>query len=233
MNRTIIALDFQTKQETLKFIDLFKSPTYFKVGMELFYKEGIEIIKEIKKRGHQIFLDLKICDIPNTAKGAFKSLANLNVDMLNLHIFGGSEMIKQALEGLKEGCNNKKSPLVIGVTILTSINQEILNNEIGINKSILQAALDFAMLGKKSGLNGVVCSAFEARKIHENLGKDFLTICPGIRLANNSKGDQKRVATPSFAKEEGCDYIVVGRAITKASDPYKTYLEIRKEFEGE
>ncbi len=233
MNRTIIALDFQTKQETLKFIDLFKSPTYFKVGMELFYKEGIEIIKEIKKRGHQIFLDLKICDIPNTAKGAFKSLANLNVDMLNLHIFGGSEMIKQALEGLKEGCNNKKSPLVIGVTILTSINQEILNNEIGINKSILQAALDFAKLGKKSGLNGVVCSAFEAKKIHETLGKDFLTICPGIRLANNSKGDQKRVATPSFAKEEGCDYIVVGRAITKASDPYKTYLEIRKEFEGE
>lgn len=233
MNRTIIALDFQTKQETLKFIDLFKSSTYFKVGMELFYKEGIEIIKEIKKRGHQIFLDLKICDIPNTAKGAFKSLANLNVDMLNLHIFGGSEMIKQALEGLKEGCNNKKSPLVIGVTILTSINQEILNNEIGINKSILQAALDFAKLGKKSGLNGVVCSAFEAKKIHETLGKDFLTICPGIRLANNSKGDQKRVATPSFAKEEGCDYIVVGRAITKASDPYKTYLEIRKEFEGE
>ena len=233
MSRTIIALDFQTKQETLKFIDLFKSPTYFKVGMELLYKEGIEIIKEIKKRGHQIFLDLKICDIPNTAKGAFKSLANLNVDMLNLHIFGGSEMIKQALEGLKEGCNNKKSPLVIGVTILTSINQEILNNEIGINKSILQAALDFAKLGKKSGLNGVVCSAFEAKKIHETLGKDFLTICPGIRLANNSKGDQKRVATPSFAKEEGCDYIVVGRAITKASDPYKTYLEIRKEFEGE
>ena len=233
MNRTIIALDFQTKQETLKFIDLFKSPTYFKVGMELFYKEGIEIIKEIKKRGHQIFLDLKICDIPNTAKGAFKSLANLNVDMLNLHIFGGSEMIKQALEGLKEGSNNKKVPLVIGVTILTSINQEILNNEIGINKSILQAALDFAKLGKKSGLNGVVCSAFEAKKIHETLGKDFLTICPGIRLANNSKGDQKRVATPSFAKEEGCDYIVVGRAITKASDPYKTYLEIRKEFEGE
>lgn len=234
MSRTIIALDFENKQQTLEFLDKFKTPIYVKIGMELFYKEGPSIVKEIKARGHKIFLDLKVCDIPNTAKGAFKSLASLDIDMINLHIYGGSQMIQQAIQGLKEGSKDpSKLPLAIGVTILTSISEDILHNEIGIDKSIQQTAIDFAKLGKSAGLVGVVCSAFEAKKIHEEVDKDFITVCPGIRLASNSNNDQKRVATPSFARLEGCDYIVVGRSITKADDPYQAYLDIKKEFEGE
>lgn len=233
MNRTIIALDFENKEETLTFLKKFETPAYVKVGMELFYKEGPSIINEIKKLGHQIFLDLKVCDIPNTASGAFYSLASLDVDMINLHIFGGSKMIKAALEGLEKGSKNNKKPLAIGVTILTSISEDILHEEINIQDSILNTAIHFAKIGKNAGLQGVVCSPFEAKMIHEKLGSDFKTICPGIRLASSDKQDQVRVATPLFAKQQGCDYIVVGRAITKANDPYKAYLQIKKEFEGE
>lgn len=234
MSRTIVALDFKNQEECLTFLDKFTHPIYVKVGMELFYEAGPSIIKEIKKRGHQIFLDLKVCDIPNTAKGAFRSLAKLNVDMINLHCYGGKEMMKQAMEGLKEGTEEgRELPLAIGVTVLTSIDQKTLNEEIKVPLTIEEEATNFATLAKEAGMKGVVCSVFEAKKIHEILGKDFKTVCPGIRLAGQDVQDQKRVATPTVAKEEGADYIVVGRAITKASDPEKAYDEISAQFEGE
>jgi len=230
MSRTIVALDFKDKKTTLDFLSQFPEEIYVKVGMELFYKEGPQIITDIKNLGHKIFLDLKIWDIPNTAKGAFNSLLDLNVDMINLHIFGGSEMMKEAVNITKSHLN---PPLLIGVTILTSISNEILNNELLIPYDTKQAALKYAKLAYESGLNGVVCSAFEAKSIHDNINSNFKTICPGIRLESDSKGYQKRVATPLFAKQQGADYIVVGRSITKSDNPYKTYLKIKKEFEGE
>ncbi|MEG2543438.1 MAG: orotidine-5'-phosphate decarboxylase [Longicatena sp.] len=226
MSKTIVALDFSNKEEVMNFLDKFKEPIYVKVGMELTYAFGFEMIKEIKKRGHKIFLDLKLHDIPNTVKNAMKNLASLDVDIVNLHASGGSAMMKAAMEGLNEGAIHGKRPLCIAVTQLTSTSLEAMNNELLIQGSVQDVVIAYAKLAKDSGLDGVVCSVLEARAIHEACGSDFLTVTPGIRLTSDSKDDQKRVATPNFAKEEGCDYIVVGRSITKSENPYQTYHDI-------
>lgn len=232
MSRTIVALDFSKKEDVLNFLDKFDKPIYVKVGMELTYAFGFEMIREIKKRGHKIFLDLKLHDIPNTVKNGMKNLAKLDVDIVNLHAAGGSAMMKAAMEGLEEGAVNGKRPLCIAVTQLTSTSQEAMNEELLIPGNVKYVVISYAKLAKESGLDGVVCSVHEAKGIHEACGNDFLTVTPGIRLAEDSKDDQKRVATPAFAKEEGCDYIVVGRSITKSEDPYKTYNEIEAIMEG-
>lgn len=232
MSRTIVALDFSKKKDVLNFLDKFDKPIYVKVGMELTYAFGFEMIREIKKRGHKIFLDLKLHDIPNTVKNGMKNLAKLDVDIVNLHAAGGSAMMKAAMEGLEEGAVNGKRPLCIAVTQLTSTSQEAMNEELLIPGNVKDVVISYAKLAKESGLDGVVCSVHEAKGIHEACGNDFLTVTPGIRLAEDSKDDQKRVATPAFAKEEGCDYIVVGRSITKSEDPYKTYNEIEAIMEG-
>lgn len=232
MSRTIVALDFSKKEDVLNFLDKFDKPIYVKVGMELTYAFGFEMIREIKKRGHKIFLDLKLHDIPNTVKNGMKNLAKLDVDIVNLHAAGGSAMMKAAMEGLEEGAVNGKRPLCIAVTQLTSTSQEAMNEELLIPGNVKDVVISYAKLAKESGLDGVVCSVHEAKGIHEACGNDFLTVTPGIRLAEDSKDDQKRVATPAFAKEEGCDYIVVGRSITKSEDPYKTYNEFEAIMEG-
>ena len=232
MSKTIVALDFSRKEDVMNFLDKFKEPVYVKVGMELTYAFGFEMIHEIKKRGHKIFLDLKLHDIPNTVKNGMKNLAKLDVDIVNLHAAGGSAMMKAAIEGLKEGAVNGKRPLCIAVTQLTSTSQEAMNEELLIPGDVKDVVISYAKLAKESGLDGVVCSVHEAKAIHEACGSDFLTVTPGIRLADDSKDDQKRVATPAFAKEQGCDYIVVGRSITKSADPVATYHEIEKTMEG-
>lgn len=226
MSRTIVALDFSKKEDVLNFLDKFNEPIYVKVGMELTYAFGFEMIKEIKSRGHKIFLDLKLHDIPNTVKNGMKNLARLDVDIVNLHVAGGSAMMKAAMEGLNEGAVNGKRPLCIGVTQLTSTSKEAMNDELLIPGEVKDVVISYAKLAKDSGLDGVVCSVHEAKGIHEACGNDFLTVTPGIRLADDSKDDQKRVATPDFAREEGCDYIVVGRSITKSENPYETYNRI-------
>lgn len=232
MSRTMVALDFSKKEDVMNFLDKFDKPIYVKVGMELTYAFGFEMIREIKERGHKIFLDLKLHDIPNTVKNGMKNLAKLDVDVVNLHAAGGSAMMKAAMEGLNEGAVNGKRPLCIAVTQLTSTSQEAMNEELLIPGDVKDVVISYAKLAKESGLDGVVCSVHEARAIHEACGADFLTVTPGIRLSSDSKDDQKRVATPQFAKEEGCDYIVVGRSITKSEDPYKTYNEIEAIMEG-
>ena len=228
MSRTMVALDFSKKEDVMNFLDKFDKPIYVKVGMELTYAFGFEMIREIKARGHKIFLDLKLHDIPNTVKNGMKNLAKLDVDVVNLHAAGGSAMMKAAMEGLNEGAVNGKRPLCIAV----STSQEAMNEELLIPGDVKDVVISYAKLAKESGLDGVVCSVHEARAIHEACGADFLTVTPGIRLSSDSKDDQKRVATPQFAKEEGCDYIVVGRSITKSEDPYKTYNEIEAIMEG-
>ncbi len=232
MSRTIVALDFSSVEEVRDFLGKFSEPIYVKVGMELTYAYGLEIVKEIKKMGHKIFLDLKLHDIPNTVKNGMKNLAKLDVDIVNLHCAGGSAMMKAAIEGLNEGAKDGKRPLCIGVTQLTSTSQETMEKELLIEKDLKDVVISYAKLAKESGLDGVVCSVLEAKAIHEACGADFLTVTPGIRLASDSKDDQKRVATPAFAKEEGCDYIVVGRSITKSADPLATYTEIENTMEG-
>lgn len=232
MSKTIVALDFSRKEDVMTFLDKFEEPIYVKVGMELTYAFGFDMIREIKSRGHKIFLDLKLHDIPNTVKNGMKNLAKLDVDIVNLHAAGGSAMMKAAMEGLNEGAVNGKRPLCIAVTQLTSTSQEAMNDELLIPGNVKDVVISYAKLAKDSGLDGVVCSVHEARGIHEACGADFLTVTPGIRLSEDSKDDQKRVATPAFAKEEGCDYIVVGRSITKSKDPLRTYEIIEKTMEG-
>lgn len=224
----IIALDFKNKEECLNFLDKFDERLYVKVGLELFYSEGPQIINEIKKRGHKIFLDLKLHDIPNTVKGAANSLKNVGADMTNLHICGGSSMIKAAREVFENS-------ILIGVTVLTSTDEETLHKEILVDKdfSLEETVISYAKMGKENGLDGIVCSALEVPKIKEKVGKDFLTVTPGIRLDDSSNGDQKRVVTPKYARELGSDYIVVGRPITKSEDPLNVYKIIKKEFVGE
>lgn len=226
MSKTIVALDFSNETEVFDFLDHFQEPIYVKVGMELTYAHGLELIAKIKERGHKIFLDLKLHDIPNTVKNGMKNLARLDVDIVNLHAAGGAAMMKAAIEGLQEGAKDGKRPLCIAVTQLTSTSQEAMNNELLIPGNVKDVVISYAKLAKESGMDGVVCSVHEARAIHEACGNDFLTVTPGIRLADDSKDDQKRVATPSFAKEEGCDYIVVGRSITKSENPKETYVAI-------
>ena len=231
MSRTIIALDFSSREEVISFLKQFDEPVYVKIGMELTYACGLDIVKEVKEMGHKIFLDLKLHDIPNTVKGGMKNLAALGVDIVNCHCGGGIAMMKAAMEGLREGTpEGKEVPKLIGVTILTSTSQEAMNEEMGIPGAVLDTVVHYAKNAKEAGLDGVVCSVLEARAIHEACGSDFLTVTPGIRLAGNSKDDQKRVATPEFANEQGCDMIVVGRSITKAEDPAATYRTIEKEI---
>lgn len=231
-NKTIVALDFSTREDVFNFLAKFDEPIYVKIGMELTYAFGLDIVREIRKMGHHIFLDLKLHDIPNTVKQGMKNLAKLDVDIVNLHCAGGIAMMKAAIEGLEEGVCGGKRPMCIGVTQLTSTSKEAMNEELGIPGEVIDCVIKYAKNAKEAGLDGVVCSVHEARAIHEACGRDFLTVTPGIRLADDSKDDQKRVATPAFAKEEGCDHIVVGRSITKSADPLKTYQEIEAIMEA-
>lgn len=227
----IIACDFSSKEETLTFLDKFsgKKP-YVKIGMELFYAEGPEIVREIKARGHQIFLDLKLHDIPNTVKKSMSVLSRLDVDMVNLHAAGTRAMMEAALEGVTRPDGFR--PLVIAVTQLTSTSQERMQEELLISAPIDETVMHYAANAEKAGLDGVVCSPMEAGKVHETCGKQFLTVTPGIRFADGDKGDQVRVTTPAQAKEIGSDYIVVGRPITAAADPVAAYERCVAEFVG-
>ena len=227
----IIACDFSSKEETLAFLDKFsgKKP-YVKIGMELFYAEGPEIVRKIKARGHQIFLDLKLHDIPNTVKKSMSVLSRLDVDMVNLHAAGSRAMLVAALEGVTRLDGSR--PLVIAVTQLTSTSQERMQEELLISAPIDETVMHYAANAEKAGLDGVVCSPMEAGKVHETCGKQFLTVTPGIRFADGDKGDQVRVTTPAQAKEIGSDYIVVGRPITAAADPVAAYERCVAEFVG-
>lgn len=227
----IIACDFSSKEETLAFLDKFsgKKP-YVKIGMELFYAEGPEIVREIKARGHQIFLDLKLHDIPNTVKKSMSVLSRLDMDMVNLHAAGTRAMMEAALEGVTRPDGSR--PLVIAVTQLTSTSQERMQEELLISAPIDETVMHYAANAEKAGLDGVVCSPMEAGKVHETCGKQFLTVTPGIRFADGDKGDQVRVTTPAQAKEIGSDYIVVGRPITAAADPVAAYECCVAEFVG-
>lgn len=228
----IVALDFPSAKEVYSFLDKFDDEKPFvKIGMELFYAEGPEIVREIKKRGHKIFLDLKLHDIPNTIMKAMSSLSKLDVDMCNLHASGGSEMMKWALKGLTRGDGTR--PILIAVTQLTSTDDKMLKEELLINETMEKTVESYALNAKNSGLDGVVCSPLEAAKVHSACGKDFLTVTPGVRFAGGEKGDQKRVMTPVEAKKIGSDYIVVGRPITQADDPVAAYKLAKKEFLGE
>lgn len=230
----IIALDFKNSEETFNFLNHFDQQLYVKVGMELFYKEGQEIISKIKDRGHKIFLDLKLHDIPTTVYKAMKNIGKLNVDMVNLHTLGGKEMMNSAIQGLEEGSLYKR-PLCIGVTILTSMSKSILKNELLINEDINETILHYAKNAKDSQLDGVVCSPLESSIIHSHLGMNFLTVTPGIRLENNKLHDQVRVTTPRHARLLGSDYIVVGRTITNDANPVNIYEIVKNQFinEGE
>ena len=233
MNKdVIIACDFNGKEQLFNFLDKFSESEkpYLKVGMELFYAGGVEIIKEIKRRGHKIFLDLKLHDIPNTVKKSMAVLSAYDVDMVNLHAGGGSVMMKGALEGLTREDGTR--PLLIAVTQLTSTNQELMTGELLIDKPLDEVVMSYAKNAKDCGLDGVVCSPLEAGKVKSVCGEKFLTITPGIRLAGDAVGDQKRVTTPKMAKELGSDYIVVGRSITGAEDPVKAYRKCVEEFLG-
>ena len=229
----IVACDFPDREATLAFLDKFSGireaeKPFVKIGMELFYGAGPEIVREIKARGHRIFLDLKLHDIPNTVKKAMSVLSALNVDICNLHAAGGIDMMKAAVEGLTRPDGTR--PLLIAVTVLTSIDQGRLENELKIEKSLPEVVMQYALNAKAAGLDGVVCSPLEAGKVHDTCGASFLTVTPGIRFAEGASGDQQRVTTPAKAKELGSDYIVVGRPITAAEDPVAAYLKCVKEF---
>ncbi len=225
----IIALDFKDGQTALNFLDKFTDEKPFvKIGMELFYAEGPSIVKAIKERGHKIFLDLKLHDIPNTVKGGMRSLSKLGVDIVNVHAAGTIEMMKAALEGVVREDGSR--PLVIAVTQLTSTSEERMQKELLINSSINDTIVHYAKNTKEAGLDGVVCSPLEAGMVKEAVGKDFLTVTPGVRFADGDKGDQVRVTTPARAKEIGTDFIVVGRPITQAEDPVAAYRRCVKEF---
>ncbi len=225
----IIACDFSSAAKTFEFLDKFTGRKPFvKIGMELFYAEGPEIVKEIKKRGHKIFLDLKLHDIPNTVKKAMNVLSNLDVDLCNLHAGGTVRMMEAALEGLTRPDGTR--PLLIAVTQLTSTDQESMENDLHIKEPIDKVVMHYAANAKKAGLDGVVCSPLEAGKVHDICGKEFLTVTPGVRFADGDIGDQKRVMTPAEAKKIGSDYIVVGRPITAADDPVAAYERCVAEF---
>lgn len=227
----IIACDFSSKEDVISFLDKFKEESlYIKIGMELFYAEGPAIIKEIKKRGHKIFLDLKLHDIPNTVKKAMSVLTNLDVDMCNVHAAGTNAMMEAALQGLTREDGSR--PLLIAVTQLTSTSEERMKQDLLISEPIDKVVMHYAQNAKKAGLDGVVCSPLEAGKVHESCGKEFLTVTPGVRFADGEKGDQVRVMTPAQAREIGSDYIVVGRPITAAADPVAAYHRCVTEFLG-
>jgi len=225
----IIACDFSSAEQVFSFLDKFTGRKPFvKIGMELFYAEGPQIVREIKKRGHKIFLDLKLHDIPNTVKKSMSVLSNLDVDLCNLHASGTCKMMEAALEGLTRPDGTR--PLLIAVTQLTSTDQESMENDLLIKEPIDKVVMHYAANAKKAGLDGVVCSPLEAGKVHEICGNDFLTVTPGVRFADGDIGDQKRVMTPEQAKKIGSDYIVVGRPITAAEDPVAAYERCVAEF---
>ena len=225
----IIACDFADKETALNFLDKFEGRKPFvKIGMELFYAEGPQIVREIKARGHKIFLDLKLHDIPNTVKKSMAVLSRLDVDMCNLHAAGTSRMMEAALEGLTRP--NGTRPLLIAVTQLTSTDQEAMERDLLIKEPIDKVVMHYAETAKNAGLDGVVCSPLEAQKVHDICGERFLTVTPGVRFADGDIGDQKRVMTPEQAKKIGSDYIVVGRPITAAPDPVAAYERCIKEF---
>ncbi|MBQ4087395.1 MAG: orotidine-5'-phosphate decarboxylase [Clostridia bacterium] len=225
----IIACDFSSKEQVFAFLDKFEGKKPFvKIGMELFYAEGPEIVREIKRRGHKIFLDLKLHDIPNTVKKSMNVLSRLDVDMTNLHAAGTISMMEAALEGLTRPDGTR--PLLIAVTQLTSTDQQRMEDDLLIKEPIDKVVMHYASNAAKAGLDGVVCSPLEAEKVHETCGKSFLTVTPGVRFADGDIGDQKRVMTPAEAKRIGSDYIVVGRPITAAEDPVAAYERCINEF---
>jgi len=243
----IIACDFKSADETIKFLDKLTrirdevvscddisvgaGRPYVKIGMELFYAEGPEMIKLLKDRGHKVFLDLKLHDIPNTVKKSMQVLGAYGVDMVNVHAAGGVAMMKAAKEGLMLGAARfADKPKLIAVTQLTSTDEETLHNELLIDKPMDEVVRQYALNAKEAGLDGVVCSAFEAAEIHEACGADFLTVTPGIRFADNSADDQRRVMSPAQAKEAGSDFIVVGRPVTAAEKPIEAYTRCKNEF---
>ena len=228
----IIALAFDSKEKVFNFLDKFEGKKPFvKIGMELYYAEGPEIVKEIKRRGHKIFLDLKLHDIPNTVKKAMKVLSELDVDMTNLHASGTINMMKGAIEGLTRPDGTR--PMLIAVTQLTSTDQESMENDLLIKEPIDKVVMHYAQNAKIAGLDGVVCSPLEAGKVHGVCGDNFVTVTPGVRLQGDAVGDQKRVTTPALARELGSDYIVVGRSITGAENPVEAYNRCLREFLGE
>ena len=227
----IIACDFNGKDECMKFLDRFtEEKPYVKIGMELFYSAGPDIVREIKKRGHKIFLDLKLHDIPNTVKKSMAVLSGLDVDMCNLHAGGTKAMMQAALEGLTRPDGTR--PLLIAVTQLTSTSQERMKEDLLIDRPLDEVVMHYAKCAAESGLDGVVCSPLEAGKVHEVCGNGFLTVTPGVRFADGDVGDQVRVTTPEKAKEIGSDYIVVGRPITQAENPVEAYRRCVREFVG-
>ena len=227
----IIACDFKGKKDALDFLDLFtEEKPFVKIGMELFYAEGPEIVREIKARGHKIFLDLKLHDIPNTVKKSMAVLSRLNVDMTNLHAAGTGRMMEAAIEGLTRPDGTR--PILIAVTQLTSTDEETMKKDLLIDQPIAEVVMHYAENAKNAGLDGVVCSPLEAGKVHERCGAGFVTVTPGVRFADGDVGDQKRVMTPAQAKEIGSDYIVVGRPITAAADPVAAYRRCVAEFVG-
>ncbi len=245
----IIACDFASAEETIRFLDRLNkirsevvrcddisvsvSRPFVKIGMELFYSEGPEIITSLKERGHKVFLDLKLHDIPNTVKKSMQVLGAYGVDMVNVHAGGGIAMMKAAREGLMLGAARyAEKPKLIAVTQLTSTDEAVMHNELLIDMPLKDVVKQYALNAREAGLDGVVCSAHEAAEIHMTCGMDFLTVTPGIRLAGDSKGDQKRVMTPADARDQGADYIVVGRSITAASNPIEAYQTCRADFIG-
>jgi orotidine-5'-phosphate decarboxylase len=225
----IIACDFASAEETFKFLDKFEGKKPFvKIGMELYYAEGPSIVREIKARGHKIFLDLKLHDIPNTVKKAMAVLSRLDVDMCNLHAAGTVNMMKAALEGLTRPDGTR--PLLIAVTQLTSTSEETMRSDLLIEKPLDEVVMHYASCAKEAGLDGIVCSPREAGKVHDRCGNDFVTVTPGVRFADGDVGDQVRVMTPAEAKKIGSDFIVVGRPITAAADPVAAYERCVKEF---
>ncbi|MBD1379964.1 orotidine-5'-phosphate decarboxylase [Bacillus sp. IB182487] len=230
----IIALDFSSKEEVHHFLQPFKGKSLFvKVGMELFYQEGPEIIHYLKNEGHRIFLDLKLHDIPHTVCQAMKGLAKLNVDLVNVHAAGGKRMMEAAIEGLEAGTQSGFSrPSCIGVTQLTSTSSSMLKEELLIERDLDETVFHYGKLAFESGLDGVVCSVHEVKTIHEKISPSFLTVTPGIRLNEDRADDQVRVATPGYARSTGTSAIVVGRSITRAAEPFNAYLKVNDEWKG-
>ena len=227
----IVACDFSSAAETFAFLDRFEGGKPFvKIGMELFYAEGPSIVRAVKERGHRVFLDLKLHDIPNTVKKAMAVLSALDADIVNLHAAGTTAMMTAALEGLTRPDGSR--PLLIAVTQLTSTDQQSMERDLWIREPIDEVVMHYALTARNAGLDGVVCSPLEAGKVHEVCGAGFLTVTPGVRFSDGAKGDQKRVTTPAEAKAIGSDYIVVGRPITAAADPAEAYERCVREFVG-
>lgn len=232
-NKPIIALDFPSDKDVFKFLQHFNEPLFVKIGMELYMQEGPDIVRKVKEQGHDIFLDLKLHDIPNTVKSAMKGLARLGVDLVNVHAAGGKQMMEGALEGLEAGtAAGKQRAALIAVTQLTSTTEEQMQTEQKINLTLQDSVLHYAQLTKQAGLNGVVCSVHEARAIADACGEDFLRVTPGIRMLGGDAHDQKRIATPDGARRDGSSLIVVGRAITGAADPVAAYKEVCELWEA-